>query len=408
MKTLTFILAFIMLTIANSGGDVSIHADYKTDINDKNRLNVNISVLKGNLSEFGRYLHALPEGFQAESDDNNFAFENGSVKYIWISLPAEQNLNFSYTIIVPDDYNGELEMNGRFQYVMNNQRMETSVNQPPVALSPNADVAYEAPKPENTAAVGGNGTASAEKPFNVVTNRKIATYHGKHTVYLKLEKGQLDEMAKFTENIPEGYTVKMKDAQGAVHTYKDGKLNIMWMDVPDNEEIIVSYELVPEHGQTGEPEITGEFSYAYEGVTYNNEVGNADFYVPADTETQVAVTNANMLVTEKKIPVKDVEKTANALVEGLVYRVQIAASHQKVNPDTYFKRYNIYEPVYMHEHQGWQKYLVGSFESYKKASVHKKEVWSSTPIKDAFIAAYNDGDRITVQEALMISNQVVL
>ncbi len=89
---------------------------------------------------------------------------------------------------------------------------------------------------------------------------------------------------------------------------------------------------------------------------------------------------------------------------GVTYRVQIAASHKLVRKD-YFKRFNIHEPVQVELHEGWHKYTVGNFTIYKDARDHRNKIWATTPITDAFVCAYNNGVRITVQEALMIANQ---
>jgi len=65
----------------------------------------------------------------------------------------------------------------------------------------------------------------------------------------------------------------------------------------------------------------------------------------------------------------------------------------------------ITEDVRTEKHEGWFKYSIGSFDEYVKARDRRNDIWSTTPIDDAFVAAYNNGVRITVQEALMISNQ---
>jgi hypothetical protein len=91
--------------------------------------------------------------------------------------------------------------------------------------------------------------------------------------------------------------------------------------------------------------------------------------------------------------------------KGIYYRVQIAAGHKPIDIKKYFKRYNITEEVRTEEHKGWWKYSIGSFYEYKEARDYRMILWNTTRINDAFVAAYNNGVRITVQEALMISNQ---
>jgi hypothetical protein len=90
---------------------------------------------------------------------------------------------------------------------------------------------------------------------------------------------------------------------------------------------------------------------------------------------------------------------------GIYYRVQIAAGHQPVNMNKYFRKMNFREKIRTEQHEGWYKYSIGSWNQYREARDYRVQMRNTSIVKDAFVAAYNSGKRITVQEALMVSNQ---
>ena len=80
------------------------------------------------------------------------------------------------------------------------------------------------------------------------------------------------------------------------------------------------------------------------------------------------------------------------------------AAH-KTAGEKYFNSYFNYKGGFdLENHDGWIKYTTGDFENYKEAR-NKRENLKKYNFPGPFVTAYNNNERITVQEALMISKQ---
>jgi hypothetical protein len=89
---------------------------------------------------------------------------------------------------------------------------------------------------------------------------------------------------------------------------------------------------------------------------------------------------------------------------GLVFKVQVCATHRTVDA-TYVKtNYKLADEVMQEMHEGWFKFTVGGYGQYVEAR-NKREALAPFNLPGPFVTAYNNGNRITVQEALMISKQ---
>jgi septal ring-binding cell division protein DamX len=91
--------------------------------------------------------------------------------------------------------------------------------------------------------------------------------------------------------------------------------------------------------------------------------------------------------------------------KGVSYRVQICATKRPVNSDYFVKNHQFNEKIYLNMHEGWHKFTVGGFEVYEEARNRREEVKQNNKIPGPFVTAYNKAERITVQEALMITKQ---
>ena len=87
--------------------------------------------------------------------------------------------------------------------------------------------------------------------------------------------------------------------------------------------------------------------------------------------------------------------------------MQILAAHRVVDKTYLKKKFSFDQDYNIENHNGWVKYTTGSYAQYKDARDARVKITSeSSGLPGPFVTAYNDGERITVQEALLISKQL--
>lgn len=93
--------------------------------------------------------------------------------------------------------------------------------------------------------------------------------------------------------------------------------------------------------------------------------------------------------------------------EGNVnYMVQIGAfTNGNVTASVLKRQFHISDNIKSEMQGGFSKFMVGSHSEYKGARDQRERIRNNNGVKGAFVVAYNQSKRITVQEALMISNQ---
>ena len=280
----------------------------------------------------------------------------------------------------------------------------------------------------------------------VIRQKPYPGKDGEYIVNLLVNKEATHNFAKIEEDVPEGYIAVALDPKDAIFTFKSQKVKFLWMNLPLDPYFMVSYRLIPRNkAKLSAPAVQGAFSYLVDERTISVPVHERDVQLAslsgndiqelvAQIRTEPAQENSGQLAmatgqklqagltiqvkmqlkakTDRHVvkPAAQTMKQRNyALLleqeQGVYYRIQLAAGHKPVNINRYFKRMKIEKEVRNEKLNGWQKYSVGSFPVYKEARDYRIHIWNTTPVKDAFVTAYNNGQRITVQEALMVTEQ---
>ena len=442
-----------MLSFLSS--DVTTTLNIPTNANAGNEFLVEVTINKGNIEGFARFQQELPVGFTAvarQSANGNFKFEDQKVKIQWMQIPYDNEIKITYAIEIAPTISGDFELDGKFSFIADNV-VQTSVIAPQ-KITIIGD--------ETAAGTEQNATTSISyqnvnlKNIDCIRQKPYLTENNEVIVNIMINKGNLTGFGKIQEQIPRGYRVESLRSKNSIFTFKNSIIKFLWMNMPSDPQFVVSYKLIPE-GEIPDQAflITGTFSYAENERTKTINIAdrevdldnfNGDNLVvqkiepkpnptptvaPVTTVTAVATTtntankepdNTNTNTTDfdnttasntKSInttetnynqDIADATNIPTPAPDGVAYRVQIAAGHNLVN-NKYFKKLNITDNVQVEIHNGWHKYTVGNFPMYKEARDYRIYIWNSTPIHDAFVSAYNNGLRITVQEALMIANQ---
>lgn len=87
--------------------------------------NVKIRIERRNLDSFFLIEQELPSGMEAfglESQGAEFEFEEGRVKYTWLRLPKEEEIQVMFKVKVSSDIRGRQELKGSYYYIIDEEK----------------------------------------------------------------------------------------------------------------------------------------------------------------------------------------------------------------------------------------------------------------------------------------------
>ena len=353
---------------------------------------ITFKIHKTTIAGFARLQQYLPEGFSAEeiqSKGADFIFEDQSVKLIWDKLPVENDFIVSYKIKTEKNINGHQMLNGVFIYIEKGKTIR-------YPLSP-LEITFD--------------NLTAENKATPIITRKllnIAPEKGEYRVELTINPNNMNESAQFTDEIPSGFIAEVVDAHSATFSFENNSAVFNWKNLPSETEFTVAY-LVKSGTAGPSPVINGTFIYG--DVTNDKQTPkqiNVNQELTPDKanlaqkntspEKLIDVNNQTASINSKSI-IQDSKKIF-APEKGVTFKVQISATQKSSvkNNNWFDSMYHLDSPVELTYHEGWKKYLIGSFMAYNDASQLKDKTQEKVP--DAFVVAYENGIRISLKDAL--------
>lgn len=401
---------------------------------------VEVTISKPDITGFAKYTQELPDGFTASVIDaagGNFSFSEKNIKIIWMSLPTDKEFKIKYKITVGSTVNGTFPLSAKLSYLENNEKK--TFDTPSFSLTvgdgektepaPLADQNIQTtPEPANQNQAATNQISSDEtnrtaptQTGSVTANRNApTTASGEFTVEITVNKAGVSGFAKIEEIIPSGFTATGLETSGSVFSFVDGKAKFLWMNLPDGEELKVSYKIIPPSGFSGNCQLDGTFSYVENEETKKAIIATTTTQVGASqsasqpvaqNQTQESNQTATQQPTQpstttpQKTTPAPITKVSPSAGNGVIFRVQICAVHKNV-PNNYFNDlFKIQDEIYSETHEGWYKYTTGNYTQYVQARDRRVELANNGVNTGPFVTSYNNGIRITVQEALMITKQ---
>lgn len=432
IKYLLFLISTstIMLLNVLNFEDVDISHNIPDFLVAGSSYSVDVSIQKGDISGFAKFQMEVPDGINVKSVDaknSSFTFSDGVVKNIWMTIPDDGEINLSYTFEVNANYQGTGTIQAQFVYIKDNERYSVGMKDHPVTVGDDGGVAEVV-----------NETQAAFVPEMIKGHRSVKAINNKDfEVTIKIDKDGLEGFAKIQDELPLGYTAELKLSGESVFSVIDNKIKFIWFNVPAASELTVSYILRSTGELNENARLKGTFNFIYKDDARFIDLPEEDLVIESAIDMAVeeaeeeaieeavieevieeAIVAAPIIVKEEAKAEEEVAKDLSAsnkeeeaVVDisspqgGIFYRVQIAAAKNNVKV-TYFKNKFMFRgEIYLENHEGWYKYTTGNYDKYVEARNKREEIRTAYKFRGPFVTAYNSGERITVQEALLISKQ---
>lgn len=415
---------------------------------------VEVDITKGPIYGFAKFQQNIPDGYLAqpvETADASFTFADGKIKFIWMAIPETEHVKISYALTATSDAAAEGVIDGKLSYIEDNERKSYDIPSIPIKAISDEPIVEKVP-----------AIASINRSVKSLGNNE-------YEVSLTIDQQGVEGFGKLEEYMPEGAEATVLENNKAVFSQVDDRSKFVWMSVPKDAQFNVSYKVSSDSDiQSSLESMEGNFSFLDGNETKTVAVlGGAPIesaaIIAANTEKEKPLISESVEIVKEEIaaveplviaepeevempkeivkaekieevaamePLEEVNEPAVVAQEqieepkeqliaskqekmnvpdpesGVSYKVQLAAGKKLVSDAFLRKAYKYKDAYNVENHQGWVKYTTGEFNVYSGARDKREQLANAGHnFPGPYVTAYNDGTRITVQEALMISNQ---
>ena len=367
--------------------------------------NASWSLETGETGGFARFQIQFPKGIIAEAIDEagaSFTFENNRGKFIWIDAPANETIFLRMSLTTTSEFRGGL-ITQWFSYISDGSRKD-------VEFEPHHISSLPAPIDE----------ASQSNANTALTIERTWKQEGPDVGQMTLsitghEPGQFLKVEESfgTECIAES----IDDGKASLRDIFDQAILFVWQQAP-TEEIIVRYRIMGD-AEDCLTSTSGKVSSILSGnivqvqippIALESESASSS---ELEAEQQKPQVPRSPLATETPTAEKAIAKakedpaptTESDRPIHIQYRVQVLASHQRVDASHFIRHYSFHKALMLEEHEEWVKYVTGSFGEYRDARNEREDISANHNLPGPFVTAYKGNNRITVQEALLTTQQ---
>ncbi|MEA1887715.1 MAG: hypothetical protein U9N72_10955 [Bacteroidota bacterium] len=241
--------------------------------------------------------------------------------------------------------------------------------------------------------------ASQEKSINVITQPSWPP--GSYVpVRIEIRNAGMNDFARFYQDLPQGFSIKSGNTAGADFYWDNNQVNFIWLKLPEDEIIRISYLAMADESLAGSFRLGGRLDYVIEGKE-RKSVEFSPVIISLDQDANVEedleefyreeIHDDNVISPDRVI----IEKP-----QEIKFRIQVAIASEQITKSELEKRIRcgLKDDIIILRTGNIYKYQSGSFTTYPEASVYLDEL-KGQGLNDAFIVAYRGDEQISVELA---------